>query len=64
MLLVINKDCKCLCMTCLDVAPLALIAFGALAREAPDVIDTLSIIDAWIGIALVVLEVAQVPGKP
>lgn len=47
----------------LDVTAFSRVAAGAFAREATNVVDALTTVDARIRFALVVLEVAQLTGK-
>lgn len=47
----------------LDVAPFSRIASSALAREASNVVDALTAVDARIRLAFIILKVAQLSGK-
>lgn len=49
--------------THLDMTAFSRVAAGAFAREATNVVDALTTVDARIRFALVVLEVAQLTGK-
>lgn len=55
--------CKGASETYLNVTSFAGVAAGALAREPSNIVDALATINAGIGFALVVLEVAQLTGE-